>query len=131
MNTSHAPRKIKAGIRAFVITINLYEIQCSLSRHLDLISLDILSIGLWIWVLGRNFFGESFTKLLPTVKTMFCNAVFEVDKFDGINYFHMWQCAIMDVLIQQELDITLEDKLVEMSKKDWEKFNRHPCGTIW
>jgi hypothetical protein len=65
---------------------------------------------------------------------MFCNAIFEVDKFDGINYFHMWQCAIMDVLIQQELDITLEDKLVEMSKKTGTSSIdtlAAPSGNVW
>jgi hypothetical protein len=36
----------------------------------------------------------------------------------------------MDVLVQQELDITLEDKLEEMSDKDWAKINRQACGTI-
>ena len=38
------------------------------------------------------------------------NAKFEVDKFDGMNNFGMWQGEVMDVLVQQELDITLEDK---------------------
>ena len=36
----------------------------------------------------------------------------------------------MDVLIQQELDIALEDKLEEMSDKDWDKINRQACSTI-
>ena len=52
---------------------------------------------------------ESFAKLLA-VRTMVSNAKFEVKKFDGTNNFGMWQCEIMDVLVQQELDITLEDK---------------------
>ena len=41
---------------------------------------------------------------------MVSNAKFEVEKFDVMNNFGMWQCEVMDVLVQQELDITLEDK---------------------
>ena len=44
------------------------------------------------------------------VRTMVSNAKFEIEKFDGMKNFGMWQCEVMDVLIQQELDITLEDK---------------------
>ena len=44
------------------------------------------------------------------VRTMVSNAKFEVEKFDGMKNFGMWQCEVMDVLIQQKLDITLEDK---------------------
>ena len=65
-----------------------------------------------------------------TVRTMVSTAKFEVEKFDGTNNFGMWQCEVMDVLVQQELDIALEDKLEEMSTKDWEKINRQACGTI-
>ena len=32
--------------------------------------------------------------------------------------------------MQQELVITLEDKLEGMLDKDWEKINRQTCGTI-
>ena len=42
-------------------------------------------------------------------RTMVSNAKFEVEKFDGMNNFGMWQCEVMDVLVQQELDITLEE----------------------
>ena len=61
---------------------------------------------------------------------MLSNAKFEVEKFDGMNNFGMWQCEVMDVLVQQELDITLEDKPEGMLDKDWEKINRQACGTI-
>ena len=44
------------------------------------------------------------------VRTMVSNAKFEVEKFDGMKNFGTWQCEVMDVLIQQKLDITLEDK---------------------
>ena len=60
---------------------------------------------------------ESSAKPL-VVRTMVSNAKFEVEKFDGTNIFGVWQCEVMDVLVQQELDITLEDKLEGMSNKD-------------
>ena len=63
-------------------------------------------------------------------RTMVSNAKFEVEKFDGINNFGMWQCEVSDVLIQQELDIALEDKPTDMDEKDWAKINRQACGTI-
>ena len=72
---------------------------------------------------------ESFAKPL-TVRMMVSNAKFEVEKFDVMNNFGMWQCEVMDVLVQQELDITLEDKPKGMSNKDWEKINRQTCDTI-
>ena len=49
---------------------------------------------------------------------------FVVEKFDETNNFGMWQCKVMDVLVEQELNIALEDKLVELSNIDWEKINR-------
>ena len=72
---------------------------------------------------------ESSAKPLA-VRTMVSNAKFEVEKFDGTNNFGMWQCEVMDVLVQQELDITLEDKPEGMPNKDWEKISRQACGTI-
>ena len=78
---------------------------------------------------SRKALAESFAKPL-VVRTMVSNAKFEVEKFDGMNNFGMWQCKVMDVLVQQELDITLEDKPERMSDKDWEKINRQACGTI-
>ena len=72
---------------------------------------------------------EFFTKP-SVVRTMVSNVNFEVEKFDGTKNFGMWQCEVMDVLFQQELDIALEDKLEEMTLKDWKKINRQACGTI-
>jgi hypothetical protein len=60
---------------------------------------------------------EFFTKP-SAVRTMVSNVNFEVEKFDGTKNFGMWQCEVMDVLFQQELDIALEDKPEEMSLKD-------------
>ena len=72
---------------------------------------------------SRKALAESFAKPLA-IRTKVSNAKFEVEKFDGMNNFGMWQCEVMDVLVQQELDITLEDKAEGMSDKDWEKINR-------
>ena len=66
---------------------------------------------------------ESSAKSLA-VRTMISNAKFEVEKFGETNNFGIWQCEVMDVLVQQELDVTLEDKPKGMSDKDWEKINR-------
>ena len=52
---------------------------------------------------------ESSAKPLA-VRMMVSNAKFEVEKFDVMNNFGMWQCEVMDVLVQQKFDITLEDK---------------------
>ena len=35
------------------------------------------------------------------VRTMVSNAKFEVEKFDGTNNFGMWQCKVMDVLVNK------------------------------
>ena len=72
---------------------------------------------------------ESSTKPLA-VRTMVSNAKFEVEEFDRTNNFGLGQCEVMDVLVQQELDITLKDKPERMLDKDCEKINRQTCGTI-
>ncbi|KAG2688149.1 hypothetical protein I3760_09G081200 [Carya illinoinensis] len=58
------------------------------------------------------------------------NAKFEVEKFDGTSNFGMWQCEVMDVLIQQELDIALEGKPDDMTDQGWKKLNTQACSTI-
>ncbi|KAG2664937.1 hypothetical protein I3760_16G105900 [Carya illinoinensis] len=58
------------------------------------------------------------------------NAKFEVEKFDGTSNFNMWQCEIMDVLIQQELDIASEEKPYDMTENDWRKLNTKAYSTI-
>ena len=59
-------------------------------------------------------------------RTTMSNAKFEVEKFDMTNNFGMWQCEVLDVLIQQDLEV----KPDYMSEKDWAKLNRKACGTI-
>ena len=56
---------------------------------------------------------------------------FDVEKFNGMNNFGMWQCEVQDVSIQQELDIPLEeDKLEEYIDKEWDHINRQVFCTI-
>ncbi|KAM2859524.1 hypothetical protein COP2_024947 [Malus domestica] len=54
----------------------------------------------------------------------------EVDKFNGSNNFGMWQCEVMDVLYQQELDMVLEDKPEDIDDKQWTRINLHACAAI-
>ncbi|KAH9679095.1 hypothetical protein KPL71_025975 [Citrus sinensis] len=65
-----------------------------------------------------------------SARTTMTNAKFEVEKFDGTNNFGMWQCKVLDVLCQQELDVALEEKPDMMDDKEWIKINRQACGTI-
>ena len=58
------------------------------------------------------------------------NAKFEVEKFDGTSNFGMWQCEVMNVLIQQELDIALGGKPDDMTDQGWKKLNTQVCSTI-
>jgi hypothetical protein len=58
------------------------------------------------------------------------NSKFEVDKFDGTNNFGMWQCEVLDILNQQDLEFTLEERPSDIPDSDWEKLNRQACGTI-
>ncbi|KAG2686192.1 hypothetical protein I3760_10G165700 [Carya illinoinensis] len=58
------------------------------------------------------------------------NAKFEVEKFDGTSNFGIWQCEVMDVLIQQELDIALGGKPDDITDQGWKKLNTQACSTI-
>ena len=73
---------------------------------------------------SRKVLVDSFRKALvesstkpSTVRTMVSNAKFEVEKFDGTNNFGIWQCEVMDILIQQELDIALKTNLKRCKTK--------------
>lgn len=51
------------------------------------------------------------------------NTNFEVEKFNGTNNFGMWQCEVLDILYQHELDNALkEEKLEEMEDKAYGAF---------
>jgi cell division cycle protein 20 (cofactor of APC complex) len=55
---------------------------------------------------------------------------FEVEKFDGKGNFGMWKCEVMDMLIQMNLDFTLEDKPEDLDDKSWERINQLACNSI-
>ncbi|XP_051152851.1 retrovirus-related Pol polyprotein from transposon TNT 1-94 isoform X3 [Andrographis paniculata] len=64
-------------------------------------------------------------------RTMVTNAKFDLKKFDSTNNFGMWQCELLDILFQQELDEALADnKPEDVDDKDWTRINRLTCGTI-
>jgi len=56
----------------------------------------------------------------------------DVVKFDGKNNFGIWRCKVMDALTTLKLEETLclEEKLEEISEKDWDKMNRMICDLI-
>nr|TKR78591.1 hypothetical protein D5086_0000281560 [Populus alba] len=58
------------------------------------------------------------------------NTKFEVEKFDGKGNFGMWKCEVMDMLVQMNLDFTLEDKPEDLDEKSWERINRLACSSI-
>ncbi|KAG2704814.1 hypothetical protein I3760_05G023100 [Carya illinoinensis] len=74
----------------------------------------------------RNYGNPSSSGPRSTVS----NGKFEVEKFDGTNNFDIWQCEVMDVLIQQELDIVLDNKPDDITEQDWKKLNTQACNTI-
>ena len=56
---------------------------------------------------SRKALVDSFRKALAessakpsAIRMSVSNAKFEVEKFDGMSNFGMWQCEVMDVLIQ-------------------------------
>jgi cell division cycle protein 20 (cofactor of APC complex) len=55
-----------------------------------------------------------------------------VVKFDGSNNFGMWQCEVMDALLAQGLEDTveLEAKPANVEEKVWIRKNRLACGVI-
>ena len=58
------------------------------------------------------------------------SAKIDVEKFDSLNNFGLWQCEILDGLCQQDQDIALEEtKPEKMNDKEWERINRQTCGT--
>jgi len=42
----------------------------------------------------------------------------------------MWKCKFIDILVQMNLDFTLEDKPEDLDEKSWERINRLACSSI-
>nr|TKS07772.1 hypothetical protein D5086_0000109800 [Populus alba] len=55
---------------------------------------------------------------------------FEVEEFDRKGNFGMWKCEVMDILVQMNLDFTLEDKPEDLDEKSLERINRLACSSI-
>lgn len=55
---------------------------------------------------------------------------FEVEKFDRKGNFGMWKCEVMDILVQINLDFTLEDKPEDLDDKNWERINQLARSSI-
>ncbi|KAG8480135.1 hypothetical protein CXB51_024911 [Gossypium anomalum] len=88
---------------------------------MTLFTYTVLLTNIVVGIEEKNGRGSS------SAMTTVTNAKIEVEKFDGTNNFGMWQCEIMDVLCQQELDIALEEKLDKMDDKEWAEINRQAC----
>ena len=71
------------------------------------------------------------TSTSSSSRTMVKNANFDLKKFDGTNNFGMWQCEVLDILSQQELDVALEEKKSDdIDEEKWTRINRLACSTI-
>ena len=54
--------------------------------------------------------GKMIEALLSTsTETIVSSAKFEAKKFDSHNNFGTWQCEVLDILYQQELEDALKD----------------------
>ena len=65
-----------------------------------------------------------------STRTIVTNAKFEEEKFDGTYNFGMRQYEVLDILCQQELDITFKEKPKKIDDKELIKIKRQGCGTI-
>ncbi|KAL7229403.1 hypothetical protein ACSBR2_007998 [Camellia fascicularis] len=59
----------------------------------------------------------------PGKRSSISSAKLNLAKFEGNNNFGLWQCKVMDVLYQQELDVVLGDKLSDMNEREWTQIN--------
>ena len=48
----------------------------------------------------------------------------DFEKFDGKKNFSMWRIRIEDLLVQQELDLTLEKKSERMTDRAWSSLEK-------
>ncbi|KAB2636373.1 hypothetical protein D8674_026907 [Pyrus ussuriensis x Pyrus communis] len=83
--------------------------------------------------IGDSTSGDSVEEKYGSSETKIAiqSARFEIEKFDGMSNFAMWQCEVRDVLMQQGLVVVLGDMSLSMTKKEWEILNAHVCSTIW
>jgi len=67
---------------------------------------------------------------IPPQYILVSSTKFEVEKFDGKGNFGMWKCEVMYMLVQMNLDFTLEDNPEDLDDKSWERINRLACSSI-
>jgi cell division cycle protein 20 (cofactor of APC complex) len=60
---------------------------------------------------------------IPPQYILISSTKFEVEKFDGKANFSMWKREVMNMLVQMNLDFTLEDKPEDLDDKNWERIN--------
>ena len=61
----------------------------------------------------------------------FMSSNFKVEKFDGTNNFGVWRGEVSDLLVMQDLDASLQEKMHEdMTDAEWTKLNQQACRII-
>ncbi|KAH1047029.1 hypothetical protein J1N35_037813 [Gossypium stocksii] len=56
---------------------------------------------------------------------------FDIDKFDGITNFNLWQVQMMTILIQGNLEmILIEKKSPDIDKSEWDRLHKKALSTI-
>lgn len=67
---------------------------------------------------------------IPPLYISIFNTKFEVEKFDRKSTFSMWRCEVMDMLVQINLDLTLEAKPEDLDDKNREMINHLAYDSI-
>ncbi|KAJ6698100.1 hypothetical protein OIU79_011606 [Salix purpurea] len=67
---------------------------------------------------------------IPPLYISIFNTKFEVEKFDRKSTFSMWRCEVMDMLVQINLDFTLEAKPEDLDDKNREMINHLAYDSI-
>ncbi|CAL8150755.1 unnamed protein product [Prunus armeniaca] len=120
------------------------EYQCSLPtfNHLNQLELNHLACCSWKSLTNMLKITPNLENLLFAVEKESVSSSsapnrhpiattrLEVDKFNGSDNFGMWQCKVMYVLYQQELNMVLEDKPEDIDDKQWIRINLHVCASI-
>ena len=64
-------------------------------------------------------------------KTTTTSAKVDVENFDGMNYFGLWQSDMKDALYMLDLDQALKEKIPNDNREsEWERLNIKTCGLI-
>lgn len=55
----------------------------------------------------------------------------DIDKYDGKNNLRTWQCEVMNILAEEDLEVVLEGKPSYMEEDEWRKLDTYACSIIW